>query len=259
MNATLREELDAGKSLLGTFSALNSPQAIEIFGRASYDFIVIDCQHGPTSPYGMDLVNQVRAAENSGLHAIVRVTSLDSGEILKALDAGAEGIIVPQIGNAEDARQIVKAARFATEGHRSSCPGARIALRANKDWLDYKESANSRCLVLPLIEDVQGFNNLDEIVAIEGIDGIFFGPFDLAVDLGKDADPYDAVSNYRDVVYTKARENGTVVGDLPWNVKSAKKFAAQGAQLLAIGMDVSLLAAATDGIRKEWLSSPVES
>ena len=170
-----------GRSL-GTWSQIHSPEVIDMLGLNGFDFIVIDCQHGP---FGIETAERMaRAAAATGLAAAVRVSRLDEVEILKALDAGISHVIVPEVASAAEAARAVAATRFAPHGTRGACPCVRSGGHFVRDWRDYAEREEGRTGIVALVENVAGMGEVEAIAATPGLAALMAGPFDLSVSMG---------------------------------------------------------------------------
>lgn len=203
----IRKKLEAGDRVVGATIQLACPENVEIAGWAGMDFVWIDAEHGT-----MDLgdINQlIRAADASGIDAIVRVPDQNPSFIQRVLDAGAAGIIVPHVRNLENARAIVKAAKFEPEGNRGACPSTRSMGHLTFNWAADYRSANRDVLVFGLIEDVDGVDNIESITSESGLDGILFGPFDLAQSSGLEGDVrHSQIKAMHDKVVAAVRKSG---------------------------------------------------
>ena len=157
--------------LYGWFVTFQIPDMVEMVGRY-WDWIWIDLQHSPID-IGSALAI-VRAAESAGIYSMVRVGRNDPFLIAQSLDLGASGVIVPMINTAAEARAVVEAAKFPPKGKRSYGSRRMIGLYG----LDYADTANEDTVVIVQLESAQAFTNVDEIAAVEGIDGFMFSPDD---------------------------------------------------------------------------------
>ena len=241
----IKQALADGEILVGPFAVSGSPGVVETIGYAGFDFAIIDTEHAPISPYGTELENLVRTAWSADLAPIIRTTWNDRGQILKAMDMGASAVVVPHINTAEEAAAAVSAAFYAPKGRRSAAPPTLGSHRGFIDWASYYEYCLENTLVFPLIEEYEGVENIEEIAAVPNLGGIFFGPFDLAVSMGRPASAFEPdVPEERERVYAAAKAHGLPIADLAWNVPSALEKIKLGAQLIALGTDVTLLATA---------------
>jgi 4-hydroxy-2-oxoheptanedioate aldolase len=248
----IKQALANGDVLVGPFAVSGSPGVVETIGYAGFDFTIIDTEHAPVSPYGSELENLIRTAWSADIAPIVRTTWNDRGQILKAMDMGASAVVVPHVNTAEEAAAAVSAAFYAPKGRRSAAPPTLGSKRGFVDWATYHKQGLEETLVFPLIEEWEGVENIEEIAAVPGLGGIFFGPFDLAVSMGKPASAFEPdVPEERERVYAAAKANNLPIADLAWNVPSALEKIKLGAQLIALGTDVTLLANALKGLLGE--------
>jgi 2-keto-3-deoxy-L-rhamnonate aldolase RhmA len=157
------------------------PAIASILGSAGFDFLMIDAEHGPFTLSSMRAC--VEALKATATSAIVRTASHSEVEIKQLLDLGVDGIMAPCVESAEEAAAVVRAARYPPEGKRGVSRAVRAA-RYGLDGVSYVEGANARIAVLAIIESGRGVENVEEIVAVPGIDGIQVGGDDLSADLG---------------------------------------------------------------------------
>jgi len=183
---TFQERLRQG-GLVGTFLMVPSPDLMEIAGLARFDFVVIDLEHGALS-FG-DVPSLVNAALANGVRPVVRVDAVSSPMIGKALDVGADAVIVPSIASASDAATAVAAAKFAPLGARGACPRVRGARYGEREPAEFYGSENGERGLILLVESASGMDNLEAILATDGIDAMFFGYADLSHSLGHPCEP----------------------------------------------------------------------
>jgi len=174
--------LRENRPLLGFFIGFPSPAVVEMAGYAGFDFIIIDNEHGPASIETTE--NLVRAARAAGIPPIVRVSGANPKEILRTLDVGAAGIQVPQINTAEEARIAVDAAKYPPVGSRGVAFSNRAAGYGFFGGEAHLAASNEKTVVVTHIETAEAVKNLDEMLAVEGIDVMFIGPNDLSVSMG---------------------------------------------------------------------------
>jgi 2-keto-3-deoxy-L-rhamnonate aldolase RhmA len=179
----VKEKTARGEVTYGTLLSFPSTDLVRFFGLVGYDWVFIDAEHDPVSPETVSRL--VDACHLVGVTPFVRVPESTPGTILRFLEAGAVGIIVPHLGNAEDAKAAVAAVRFGPEGQR----GAGSTGRTNDFGLtrtpaEYFALANDELWVWGLVEDPQGIDNLDEILAVDGLNVVGVGPGDLSMSLG---------------------------------------------------------------------------
>ena len=172
------------KHLVGMQCFTGSPALVEILGYSGYDWVSIDMEH--TSFGFMEVEHLTRAAHASGIVPLVRVLENDPKLIGKSLDAGAAGVIIPHVQSAADIKAAISGARYYPEGERGKCGLVRGAHYGADGvaWKDYWRKANKDAIIMPLIEDKVGIENLDEILAVEGVDVYWLGSGDLAQSYG---------------------------------------------------------------------------
>ena len=173
----LRDIWNGGGTAVGAWVLLREPLIAESAARAGYDYVSLDLQHGLLS-YA-DLENMVQAVVAGGSVPLVRTPWLDHWMIGRALDAGAAGVIVPMVNNADDARRVAQACRYAPVGNRSIGP-----IVASTRESDYAATANDRVLCIVMIETKEAVDNIDEILSVPGIDAVYIGPSDLSLSYG---------------------------------------------------------------------------
>lgn len=178
----LKELLDSSQFVLGTWSQSSSPEMLEIIGYSNFDFTIIDTEHGY---FGLETAeNLVRTAEAARIVPIVRVAVNEPHLIMKALDIGAQGVVVPQITNRAEAEKAISAARYYPQGSRGACPCIRAGQHFISEWDRYSAKANEDAAVILLVEGADGMKNIREIIRAEGLDALMIGPFDMSVSLG---------------------------------------------------------------------------
>lgn len=167
-----KERLKQHDFVLGSFMKTCDPAFVEVAGWSGMDFVILDMEHGPISMESMQ--NNIRAAQNSDLLAVVRVPGLTEEAISKALDIGAAAIEIPQVTNAADVRRALEYAKFHPLGHRGLCRFVRASHYSALDSSRYFESAN-QSLIIAQLEGQDALAHLDDILDVEGIDIIFIG------------------------------------------------------------------------------------
>ncbi len=176
----LRRRLTSDDAIVGSWLALGDCAVSEIMARAGFDFLVIDLEHAPTSPE--TAAAMIRVIDLAGCCPLVRVAEFSPAQIKQVLDAGAHGIIVPNVQNAKQAQAIVRSTRFPPAGTRGV--GLYRAQGYGSSFDEYLESCADGLLIAVQIESMTGVQNIDEIVSVEGIDAVLVGPYDLSADLG---------------------------------------------------------------------------
>ncbi len=180
MNLTdLRARLQAGQPTVGGWQQLPCPEAAEIMGRAGYDWVAVDMEHGPIDRH--QLPNLFRALEYGGALPFVRVAEASRFNIKAALDAGAKGLILPMIETASQLAEALAFARYPPQGERGV--GYCRANNHGGDFDAYLDEAK-HTFIAAQIEHIRAVDNLEEILALPGLDAIMVGPYDLSGSLG---------------------------------------------------------------------------
>ena len=179
MPTKLKGRIDAGKANVNGWLAIPSGFSAEVMAQCGWDSVTVDMQHG-----GQDYQSMVQCFQAMDKHPItplVRVPWNEPGIIGKALDGGAMGIICPMVNTAAEAKQLADASLYPPAGKRSNGP-IRAAMYGEAS--SYQATANSEILVIPMIETQQAIDNIDEILSVPGINGIYIGPSDMGLSLG---------------------------------------------------------------------------
>ncbi|MCX8032227.1 MAG: aldolase/citrate lyase family protein [Thermoleophilia bacterium] len=178
--------LEKGETPLGMQMYTHDPDLVEIVGYAGFDFVMLDMEHNRTNPETM--VALIRAAEASGATPLVRVPANDPHLIRAAVESGAQGIFVPHVKTAAEAKAAMEAMRYPPEGRCGICPAIRAAGYAQEYWEEYMAQANRQIMFIPLLEDVEGIENAEEIISLlkPGRDGVGLGLADIACSLIKE-------------------------------------------------------------------------
>ena len=245
-----RKLLTGGGSAYGTFAVLGEPALIEMIGYAGLDFVVIDTEHSGNTTEQVG--NMVRASEVSHATPIVRVTTNSPELILRALDAGAGGVLVPQVNTAAEATAAVQAARYAPLGERGIAGVVRAARYGFIPMPDYLAGANLENLVITQVEHVEAVKNLDSILAVEGLDGIFIGPTDLSQSMGITGQ-FGNPELRRTIhsVIEKTRRTDKWAGIFCLNAEDAAYWKAAGAQFLTIATEGMIFASALRNLKEQ--------
>lgn len=214
---------------VGVFMNCGCPEFLEIAGAAGYDFVIIDNEHGGWGCEGN--AHMIRAAESFGIVPVVRVSDIDEAEIKRVLDCGAAGVMIPNISSVEQAKRALLYSKFRPEGERGACPFVRANQYGKGNPREYYEKANRDVSVIMLIEGKGGLEAFDDIIELEGVDCIFFGPCDMAVSLGHPGDEgHPEVHNAILDRIRKARDKGIFVGMQGFDGKETKYWMDQGAE-----------------------------
>jgi 2-keto-3-deoxy-L-rhamnonate aldolase RhmA len=249
----VKQKLAAGQPVIGSVISLPDPFVAELLAGAGVDFLLVETEHSPLTISELQTVL-------IGLHptestVIVRAAWNDMVMIKQILDVGAEGLIIPWVNTAEEARRAVAAAKYPPAGIRGCGPRRAARLSANRE--DYFARANEQTLVLGQIETIQAVDHLDEILATEGLDGIMVGPADLACSMGYLQDLANpAVDEMIAHILGKCQEHGVPFGMFTGTLERARKWIDRGGQIATVGGDVPYLLegiARTRQALDEWL------
>ena len=245
MNA-LKEKWAAGEAALGAWLAMPGTVSAELMARQGFDWLTIDLQHGLIDFARM--VEMLQAIATTPTTAMVRVPVAEASWIGRVLDAGAAGVIVPLIDTADQARAAVEACRYPPRGRRSYGPFRAAVLAGGS----YSPQADADVICLVMIETRSGLDNLDAILDVPGIDGVFVGPNDLSLALGlppagdHDAPPFvEAIER----IVAGCRARGLVAG-CAGTAAIAPKRLAQGFRFVEVSRDgAAMLRAASEDLR----------
>lgn len=232
MAAGLAERLRGGNDLLGLMVKMPAPATVEIAGLAGFDFVVIDTEHGLAD--GAELQHHLRAADSVGLAVLVRVSGVGGAEILRVLDAGAEGIIVPHVRSSEDVGRAVAAACYPPGGHRSLALSTRSGRYGQHSVADHVSAAASRTLVIAQIEDSLAAERTEQIVSSPGLDAVFIGPTDLSASLGVpgELDHPDVIEAVERVAAIVVASEETALCTIVSDEHEAARWFARGARIV---------------------------
>jgi 2-keto-3-deoxy-L-rhamnonate aldolase RhmA len=233
--SALKEKIRSGQPVLGTFTGTTDPLLVKIFAQSGFDYLIIDLEH---SAINLETLQQILLMfEGTPACPIVRVPWHEPAWAKWALDCGAEGLLFPNVNNAETARQVVNHCKYPPEGSRGFFPKA--ASNFLIDLKDYMKDINERIQVWVQIEHQDGIKNLDEILKVEGIDALFIGPADLSLSL-------NVFNQYESDVFTQAvntilekaaEKEKTVVYHLYELSDSAVKLARNKTNVFSMGFD----------------------
>ncbi|MDH3578075.1 MAG: aldolase/citrate lyase family protein [Gammaproteobacteria bacterium] len=241
---TFRKRLTGGDLLIGTFIKTPSPIVAEVLSLSDLDVFCIDTEHAPFGRLETDLcISAFRAADRPSL---VRIASDSPTEIRCALDSGATGILVPHVTSAEQAEAIVKAAHFG-EGGRGYAGSSRAAKYTTKSMADHIADSNEQTTVVVQIEDIAALEHVAQIAAVEGIDALFVGRFDLAVAMKKDPSDAEVIATVRDIC-AAGQSVGTAVGMFTSNPDEITDWREAGASLFLLSSDQSMLLAGANAL-----------
>ena len=229
---SMKQRLAEGKAVVGCLLAFDAPWLVEMLGLAGYDFVTIDLEHEAFDAKGV--VELIRAADAAGLTPLVRM-SCDE-RVLPFLSAGAKGVQIPDVKDADHAQEIVASLRFAPLGRRTYySQGRATAYGLGLDERAWRAQADDDLLVIAMIEDVAAIDRLDDILAVGGIDAFHVGPKDLAESMGHPS--ADALQSAIDQIVGRCREAGKPVATgvvTPWGIDAIPDQLSKGIQIFNV-------------------------
>ena len=244
-----RRDIIAGKQLIGCWCSLANPITTEILGLAGFDWLLLDGEHSPNDV--ASFIPQLMALKDSVSAPVVRPPWNDTVVIKRLLDAGFHNFLIPFVETADDARRAVSATRYPPEGVR----GVSVAQRGNRYGTvkDYWKIANENITVMVQIESRAAVEAIDEICAVNGVDGVFIGPSDLAAGFGHLGNPqHPEVQEAMRRVFAVAKAQGKPVGILAPVEADARAYIEMGASFVAVGSDQGLFRATTQALRDKF-------
>ena len=243
----VREALAAGRPSYGSWVTLDSAMAAEVMGRAGFDWLILDGQHGAVDAGNM--LSLIQAVELGGTPAIVRVGWNDESQIMRALDLGAYGVIVPMVSTVQEAQRAAAAVRYPPAGIRS--------FGKVRSYYGPSGEGTPEPLCLVMIETAEALQNLEEIAATPGVDGLFVGPIDLAISLGQGpAMPMtpEVLAAVSDVIAV-CRKHGKISGSATLGADNARALVTMGLTFVPLGADTGFVrrgAAAELAAARDW-------
>ena len=246
MKDNIREAIAAGRATIGTWAAIGDGIAAEALGRMGFDYVALDGQHG-----GVDMRNladTLRALELGGTQTIVRVPWCVEDQIMRVLDLGAGGVIVPMVSTAEQARTAARAVHYPPLGIRSFGPV--------RNWYPAEgDTVNPLCFLM--IETAEAMDNLDAIAATQGVHGLFVGPVDLGLSSGwgLSFQMSDKVFAAVDRVVEACSKHGIIPGCAAMGIDNARELVGRGMKFVPVGSDVAFIrqgAAEVAALAKEF-------
>ena len=247
----LKRNLAAGKKTTGAWLFTTSTDMAEIVGGCDFDAIMIDQEHGPGHP--ANAVDQHRAIRFAGdSSTLMRIPWNDPVMAKKALDAGMEGIMFPCVNSAKEAKAAVAACFFPPKGTRGAGLSATHSTRYGRMNTAYLENFENNMVVICQIETAEAVKNIEEIAAVDGVDMLFIGPYDLSGSIGKLGqfeDP-EVKALYAEAVQ-KIKASGKWMGTISSGAEQTKQYFDEGFDFLLCASETSLVASAADQLLAE--------
>jgi 2-keto-3-deoxy-L-rhamnonate aldolase RhmA len=243
MSSSFRTRLRSGERLIEPLVTLNYTAAVELRAEVGFDWLYIDAEHSPLDTAQMQAMMQASAPTP----CVVRLSASDEMHVKRALDIGAAGIIAPQVNSVEHARRIVQYAKYAPAGQRGM--GIARAHRYGLRVREYLQNANDDTAVIVQAEHRDAVAQIEEIVRVEGVDGVLIGPYDLSASLGRPGavdhpDVRDAIARVR-----KACHGANLpIGIFGLTADAVKPYIEEGFTMIVVGVDTVLLANASSAL-----------
>jgi 2-dehydro-3-deoxyglucarate aldolase len=240
-----RQDLRDGKKLIGCWAALTGSISTEILGYAGFDWLLVDGEHAPNDL--QTFVAQLMALKDSPSAPVVRPQWAEPVMIKRLLDIGFYNFLMPFVESGDQARAVVAATRYPPQGIR----GIGTAHRSNRYGYeaDYFGRINDNICVTVQIESVKGLSNIDDIAAVDGVDGLFIGPSDLSAALGHLGQPsHPDVQKAIERIVASAKAHGKPTGILAPVEKDARRYLDMGMTFVAVGGDTGLLKSASKAL-----------
>lgn len=231
---SFRQRFLEGEHLVGTFVKTPATHPIEILGGVGFEFVVIDEEHAPWDRVAID--GGLLAARAAGTAGIVRVAEPTAAKILAVLDDGAAGVLVPHVSSGEKARQIAQACRY-RGGKRGFSNTTRAGGFGAAGLWDHVDAGDRDVTFIAMIEDPEALDDLDAIMAVEGLDGVFIGRGDLTVALGASSMEAPEIIEACAKIITAAKKAGKPVAIMVANADDTKRFREMGATTFIVASD----------------------
>lgn len=240
-----KHALKAGAAQIGLWSSLSSNYSVEVIAGAGFDWLLLDTEHSPNDLES--LLTQLQAAAPYPAHPVVRVPWNDMVTIKRVLDIGAQSLLVPYVSTAEEATNAVAATRYPPAGLRGVA-GTTRASRFGR-VKDYARRAQEELCLLVQVETQGALDAIEEICAVEGVDGVFIGPADLHASLGHAGEiAHPQVKPLIDAAIRRIRKCGKAPGILTPNEADARHWLECGALFVAVGADIGILARGAESL-----------
>lgn len=254
---SIKQRLQNNELVLGTFvSELRNPNVAYLLAQCGFDFLIFDNEHGAFSHETVS--DMIAASRGAGIDVIVRVPEIRREAILKPLDSGAAGLLAPQVNTAAEAAELVRHAKYPPWGQRGAAMRRAHNRYARSDATSFLEQANAATFLAVQAETTEAIANADAIAAVEGIDAVFCGPFDLSVSLGIPGE----VNHPREVEAVDAmvaacRRHGKASGILMFDPAHLTPWIDKGMRFIAYSSDVNMIADAASEALAALRAHPV--
>jgi len=244
-----KHAIAAGEQQLGLWCSLPGSYTAEALAGSGFDWLLFDTEHSPGDP--LTVLAQLQAVAPYPVSALVRPASNDTVLIKRILDLGAQTLLIPYVQNAEEAQSAVAATRYAPQGVRGVSSVTRATHFGRVS--DYAKSAADEICLLVQVETEKALDALEQIAAVDGVDGVFIGPADLAASLGYPGEPgHPAVKRAVEDAIRRIRAAGKPAGILTTDNAFASRCIELGTTFTAVGIDVEILTRATEALAKQF-------
>lgn len=237
---SLKERLTNKELTIGSWITLAHPAIAEIMAKAGFDWLVVDLEHSVITI--REAEELIRVIDLCGVTPLIRLSANDPVQIKRVMDAGAHGVIVPMVNSADEARKAVESVRYPSVGKRGV--GLARAQGYGSSFPQYKQWVNEESIVIVQTEHIKAVENLEAILAVEGVDGFFVGPYDLSGSLGvsgqfEDELMVEAMNKIKTCMTKSSKVSGYHVVEP--DVDQFKKFVHEGYRFLAYSVDIRML------------------
>jgi len=256
MNGALKSRLASRQAVMGSLAFLSSPDVVEVLAVSGFDYIIVDLEHSPTTTE--TAIHMIRAAQVHGMTPLVRVSENSEKLILKALEMGAEGIVVPFVQSAEDVARAARAVRYPPLGVRGTCTASRSSRYGTlrPQFAAHTKKANDSVLLVALIEDMAGVRAIKDIVACEpGVDVVLVGRSDLSASIGQigQADHPEVMNATTTIIQAANQASRPVAaGIVLGSLGETEKWMTAGCRFITYGTDSDLVLDAATRARRAF-------
>lgn len=242
----MKAKLQSGQNVVGTFVYIPDPGVPELLGGLGFDFVILDMEHSATD-WGF-LQDMIRGCELGATTPIVRMSNGDIDSIGRALDLGAQGIILPHVRSVEEAQKFSAALRYPPHGVRGACSAVRASRYFLDEWAGHQVQSNEEVFGIALIEDEVALKSVKEIAAVPGVDALCIGRVDLGASMGLNGLKEDpSLSAAVDQITRDGLAGGAHVASILYNAKEGGEAVAKGSHILIYSLDYKMLRSAYQG------------
>lgn len=248
----LKKALKEGETQFGCWIGIPDTFVGEMIGHAGYDWVLVDGEHGPNDR--RSIFAQLQTLAGTDTHPVVRLPNADASLIKQTLDAGAQSLLIPMVESADQARDLVRAVTYPPKGIRGvAYPITRASRFSMMD--EYGETADDQICLIVQVENRAGLAALDDILQVDGVDGVFIGPADLAADMGYLTDPgnpkvYDTIME----ALGRISASGKAAGIISMDDTFIQASLDAGARFVAVCADVVVLGEGVRSTAAKWMA-----